>query len=267
VNASRFRTRGRDREVRIGFQFVKGLSADAVERMEREQETPFLSFEEFRSRTGLAPADLRLLVRVGACDAIAGGRTRPMMLWEIDREAGERGTGNGERGPARPRSVSPTARSSAAPPRLREYDTGRRRRAEYELLGFTTDCHPMALYREAMARFHIVPSTDLARHVGRSVLCAGMLTTAKPVHTIQDEPMEFATFDDGAGLIETVLFPGVYRSRGHVLFDQGPFIFRGKVEEEFGAITVTVTHIDRLERMLEKVGAPVPRLAAPESGS
>jgi len=35
----------------------------------------------------------------------------------------------------------------------------------------------------------------------------GMLTTAKPVHTVKDEPMEFATFDDGHGLIETVLFP------------------------------------------------------------
>jgi hypothetical protein len=34
-----------------------------------------------------------------------------------------------------------------------------------------------------------------------------------------------------------------------VLFDQGPFIFRGKVEEEFGAVTVTITQIDRLERV------------------
>jgi DNA polymerase III alpha subunit len=89
--------------------------------------------------------------------------------------------------------------------------------------------------------------------VGRTVLAAGMLTTAKPVSTIKDEPMEFATFDDGEGLIETVLFPEVYRKRAHVLFDQGPFIFRGKVEEEFGAVTLTITHLDRLERMLEKV--------------
>ena len=50
-----------------------------------------------------------------------------------------------------------------------------------------------------------------------------------------------------------MLFPRVYRERGHVLFDQGPFIFRGKVEEEFGAVTVTVTHLDRLERMLANV--------------
>jgi DNA polymerase III alpha subunit len=91
--------------------------------------------------------------------------------------------------------------------------------------------------------------------VGEHVLAAGMLTTAKPVHTLKDEPMEFATFDDGHGLIETVLFPDVYRDRGHVLFDQGPFIFRGKVEEEFGAVTVTITKLDRLERVSRRAGA------------
>jgi hypothetical protein len=35
-----------------------------------------------------------------------------------------------------------------------------------------------------------------------------------------------------------------------VLFDQGPFIIRGKVEEEFGAVTLTITHLDRLDRSL-----------------
>jgi len=65
--------------------------------------------------------------------------------------------------------------------------------------------------------------------------------------------MEFATFDDGHGLIETVLFPAVYRARGHVLFDQGPFVFRGKVGEEYGAVTVTITHLERLDRMLGRL--------------
>jgi DNA polymerase III alpha subunit len=107
----------------------------------------------------------------------------------------------------------------------------------------------MALHQDALRRFRLVKSTDLAQHVGKAVLCAGMLTTAKPVHTAKDEPMQFATFDDGAGLIETVLFPEVHRTRGHVLFDPGPFVLRGKVEEEFGGITLTVTHLERLERM------------------
>jgi DNA polymerase III alpha subunit len=111
----------------------------------------------------------------------------------------------------------------------------------------------MRLHTEELRRFRLCLSTELHRHVGEHVLAAGMLTTAKPVHTAKDEPMEFATFDDGDGLIETVLFPQVYRERGHVLFDQGPFIFRGKVEEEFGAVTLTVTHLDRLDRMLAKL--------------
>ncbi|MEP6474005.1 MAG: hypothetical protein ABJC74_09805, partial [Gemmatimonadota bacterium] len=70
-----------------------------------------------------------------------------------------------------------------------------------------------------------------------------------PVHTAREEPMEFATFDDGDGLIETVLFPDIYKRRGHVLFDQGPFLIRGLVEEEFGAITLTIRDIERLERV------------------
>ena len=78
--------------------------------------------------------------------------------------------------------------------------------------------------------------------------------------------MEFATFDDGDGLIETVLFPQVYREQGHVLFDQGPFIFRGKVEEEFGAVTLTVTHLDRLDRMLAKLAARSSSLLPGQSG-
>jgi len=135
-------------------------------------------------------------------------------------------------------------------PVLKEYSAERRRREEYAALGFVTDTHPMRLHADQLARFTLCPSTDLPRQVGRHVMMAGMLTTAKPVHTLKDEPMEFATFDDGDGLIETVLFPRVYRERGHVLFDQGPFLFRGKVEEEFGSITVTMTHLDRLERLV-----------------
>jgi DNA polymerase III alpha subunit len=282
VNASEFRCTGQGRELRIGLQFVKELSAEGVERLlaargencmshpERSEGghvgswplhcvqgdsgggraavRPFRSLTDLRARTGIAPADLRALIKVGALDSIAGGWTRPMLLWLVDATAE----------PAR----SPDARAGGwfdqlppTVPALKEYGPDRRRREEHAALGFTTDAHPMRLYADELRRFRLCPSTELHRHVGEHVLAAGMLTTAKPVHTLKDEPMEFATFDDGDGLIETVLFPDVYRERGHVLFDQGPFIFRGKVEEEFGAVTLTVTQLDRLERMLAKVSS------------
>jgi DNA polymerase III alpha subunit len=161
------------------------------------------------------------------------------MLWQLDAMTQRRNDATEVVG-----EDFASLRPCALPPPLPEYTPDRRRREEYALLTFATDCHPMV---------RLVPSTRLAEHVGRHILAAGMLTTAKPVHTAKDEPMQFATFDDGHGLIETVLFPDVHRSRGPVLFDQGPFIFRGKVEEEFGAVSVTVTHLDRLDRMLNKV--------------
>jgi len=168
-----------------------------------------------------------------------------MLLWQVDGEARE-GEGEGAAG-----QLLPPSRPPAIPP-LKEYTVERRRVAEYEALSFTTDCHPMRLFEERLRRFRTCPSTELHKHVGRTVVIAGMLTTSKPVHTAKEEPMEFATFDDGYGLIEAVLFPDVYRARGHVLFDQGPFLIRGKVEEEFGAITLTVQQIERLERVGEQ---------------
>jgi DNA polymerase III alpha subunit len=251
VNASEFRTTGKDRTIRIGFQFIKGLSADAVDKIldARDGQEPFTSLEDFRARTRLKPDDLRLLIKVGALDSIADGMTRPMMLWEVDKSGGG---DSGREGGTAGRGLLTTLPPSR-PPALSPYTADRRRREELSLLGFSTDCHPMDLQRTRTRRFRLVPATALPEYVGKHVLCCGMLTTAKPVHTAKDEPMQFATFDDGDGLIETVLFPDVHRSRGHVLYDPGPFIFRGKVEEEFGAITVTITHLDRVERMFVKL--------------
>jgi error-prone DNA polymerase len=243
VNASRVRTTGRGNAVRIGLQFIKGLSADGMERIERGR--PYADLRDLRARTGLSPEDLRTLIRVGACDAIARGMHRPQMLWEVDRTHGR--TDGQTHGLSL--SVAPSFRPSV----LRDYPPAKKREIEYDLIGFTTAGHPMDLHRDRLARFRLVRSPDLPRYVGRTVLCAGLLTTSKPVHTAKEEPMEFATFDDGYGLIETVLFPDVYRERGHVLFDQGPFIFRGKVEEEFGAVTVTIIQLDRVERMLARL--------------
>jgi len=275
VNASDFRTTGRGREVRIGLQFVKGLSAKAAERIvdcrlqisdcsanpaidnqsstsSQQSAIGYTSLDDLRTRAALTPDDLRTLIKVGALDSIRGDSTRPMLLWAIDQrnDGMEEWQNGGKIDPLWDSSIPPP-RHSIIPP-LREYSTDRRRHVEYELLGFTTDSHPMHLHAADLARFRIIKSTDLGDHVGQSVLCAGMLTTSKPISTITDEPMEFATFDDGYGLIETVLFPRVFRQRGHILFDQGPFVFRGKVDQEFGAITVAITGIDRLERMVEK---------------
>ncbi|MGH7561638.1 MAG: DNA polymerase III subunit alpha [Gemmatimonadales bacterium] len=261
VNASDDRTTGRGGEIRVGLQFVKGLTHEAVERIVAKR--PYRSLDDLRTRTGLRPDDLRLLIRVGALDVIALGMTRPEMLWQTDRRTDRQTDGR----PDGQTAGQLFRTSGCRGPSLPEYSPERRRQIECALLGFATDCHPMELWRDRLGIFGLVRSTELHEHIGRHVLCAGMLTTAKPVHTRDDEPMQFATFDDGHGLIETVIFPDVERTRGHVLFDPGPFLLRGKVEEEFGAVTLTVTQLDRVERALNQTDRRPPCSASSSSSS
>ncbi|MEI2720194.1 MAG: DNA polymerase III subunit alpha [Gemmatimonadales bacterium] len=245
VNASAWRCTGHRDGMRVGLMFVKGLSQDGADRLlaAREAGGPFTSLADLRDRTALTPDDLRLLVKVGALDGLAGALTRPQLLWAVDTTD------------RRVTSAAGGLLTTPPPvPALRDYDAERKRRDAWALLGFCLDAHPMTLHAEELTRFRLVKSADLHRHVGKRVLMAGMYTTGKPVHTATHEPMQFVTFDDGDGLIECVLFPNVYKERAHVLFDQGPFIFRGVVEESYGSLTVTISHLERLERMLARLG-------------
>src|SRR5690606_29222310 len=208
VNTSEWRCTGREKELRVGFQFIKGLTAEGAEELvaERDRSGPYASLAELRARTALRPDDLRLLVKVGACDRIADGMNRPQMLWAVDvspalgRETTERrGLRSGDDGTVRDHVVftsetpppSPSLRSGSgagwsagggALPALPDYPPLRKREDAWALLGFCTDAHPMTLHADQLKRFRLVRSTEMQQHVGKRVLMAGMYTTGKPVH-------------------------------------------------------------------------------------
>lgn len=252
VNVSEVRYTGRDRALRIGLMALKGFTAAGLAALveARTQGGAFDSLDDLRRRAALAPGDLRVLVQGGACDTLAHGMTRPQMMWRVDLPW--------NRGEVLALDETPIG---ALPP-LAEYDADRQLRDEYAVLGYLASCHPMALVADTTRAIHPVPATALQAHVGQLVTCVGMLTTGKPVHTIKDEPMEFVTFDDGTGLLETVIFPDVYRKVVPLLFGSGPYVMRGRVEESYGAVTLTVTALDRLDRFAQRRGLPWRPVAA-----
>jgi len=60
--------------------------------------------------------------------------------------------------------------------------------------------------------------------------------------------MKFVSFEDKTGLYEAVFFPKEYDQFCHMLNRTRPYILRGKVEEDFGAITLTVKGVRFLDR-------------------
>jgi len=55
--------------------------------------------------------------------------------------------------------------------------------------------------------------------------------------------MEFVSFEDETAIYETVLFPEEYRSLSRVLDGVRPYVIEGIVEEDQGAVSLTVKSI------------------------
>ncbi len=58
--------------------------------------------------------------------------------------------------------------------------------------------------------------------------------------------MEFLTFEDEGGIVETTFFPGAYNRFCHILDRNRPYVLYGKVEENWGAVTLTVDRVEAL---------------------
>jgi DNA polymerase III alpha subunit len=76
----------------------------------------------------------------------------------------------------------------------------------------------------------------------------GWLVTGKVIDTKRGEPMEFVSFEDTTALYETTFFPEAYRKFCHMLSYTRPYVLRGKVEEDFGSISLTVSELGFLGR-------------------
>jgi DNA polymerase-3 subunit alpha/error-prone DNA polymerase len=59
--------------------------------------------------------------------------------------------------------------------------------------------------------------------------------------------MEFLTFEDETGLVETTSFPQAYRRFCYMLDRHWPYILFGKVDEDFGAVTMTVDRVETIK--------------------
>jgi DNA polymerase-3 subunit alpha/error-prone DNA polymerase len=131
-------------------------------------------------------------------------------------------------------------------PKLPADSPRQRLRREFAALGFLPACHPMTLVRERFQDMNAIQAADLPGMVGRQIRFAGWLITGKLVRTRRGEPMKFLTFEDDTGVVETVFFPRVYSRFAHILNNGYPYLLSGRVENDWGAISLTVNRVSRI---------------------
>ncbi len=66
------------------------------------------------------------------------------------------------------------------------------------------------------------------------------MITAKPVRTRRGEVMEFVSLEDETGVFLATFFPDTYQRYAHLMLTAGPYVVEGKVDEDFGHVTLTV---------------------------
>ncbi|NOQ95632.1 MAG: hypothetical protein GQ555_03335 [Desulfobacterales bacterium] len=121
-------------------------------------------------------------------------------------------------------------------------------RHELDTVGLLFSLHPLERYENILKGLDYVSARDLHAHVGKRVTTIGWLVTGKTVHTKGGDPMKFVSFEDTTGLYETVFFPKTYNRFCHMLNEMRPYVLKGKVEKDFGSITLTVAWIGFLDK-------------------
>ncbi len=133
--------------------------------------------------------------------------------------------------------------------------------------------HPLELFRPRIERLalryglgQLVASVDIAEHRGHSVWTAGILVTGKEVCTRKREPMIFVSFEDEHAVFETVLFPDAF-NRFYALLDDGwAFLVHGRVEDDLGAVAITVERLVMVSRRGGEAASAEASAAFPAAG-
>jgi error-prone DNA polymerase len=235
INKSDYVTTIYGDDIYLGLIHLAGLEKNITDAILSERETggPYLSLADFSKRVSAPVEQLRILIRIGAFRFT--GRTKKQLLWDIHMLVGAQ---------KKTAVAAGLFDLDVKPYVLPELYSGRFDDAfdEIELLGFPL-CSPFDMLKDEIPR---LLSADLHKHIGKNIEIAGYMVTCKYTSTVKHETMMFGTFLDKEGrFFDTTHFPKVadaYPFRG-----RGCYLIKGKVDEEFGFCSVTVSSMEKIE--------------------
>ena len=242
VNRSEIGWKGENGAMRVGLMSIKKLRTETQQRIVAKREShPYRCLSDFLERIRPEDPEARALIHAGAFDSLCAQENRAALLWELVCWQKTRASApfHGELFDGGMNAAKPIFPAQSAKARLRQ---------EFATLGFLCDRHPMVLYTDQLKCHSILKAKDISRFAGKHVRMAGLLITGKVVHTKHGDPMEFLTFEDETGLIETTFFPKTYRRFCAILDRSRPFILHGKVAQDYGTFTLTVNRVEPLNK-------------------
>jgi error-prone DNA polymerase len=246
INSSEIRWTGHEKTIRVGFLSIKTLTNKTRNRIISERKkAAFSSLNDFLDRTCPDEPEAKALIHSGALDPLNQKKSRASLIWELTRRHNSaQHNPNGKKSSTYSLFSNQTLNDIPLPFFPPENQQARFRR-EFAVLGFLCDRHPMTLYDHALNDIKTTKACEIPKFITKQICFAGWLITGKTVHTKHGNPMEFLTFEDDTGIVETTFFPKVYKRFCHIIDRGYPYILNGTVDQDWGAVTLTVKTVQR----------------------
>jgi error-prone DNA polymerase len=180
--------------LRIGFNAIKGLTREAIERIVRaRRERAFDDCDDLCRRAALSSRDLELLAAADALAAIAGHRRHAR--WAVAALGRDIGM----------MREAPVKEPDAVIQRALE---GQEIAADYASIGLTLRRHPLALLRPRLARMRLSTAEELRDYPnGRLARTSGIVTVRQRPSTAKG--VIFVTLEDETGCTNIIVWNDV----------------------------------------------------------
>ena len=231
-------TDGKQKYVRLGFNYVRGLSGATARKIEQERkQQPFISLRDLVRRVPeLQKDEIAALAELGALNALPkekSDRHRRGALWQTElalQPVGE--------------LLEPAADDGTASP-LKPMTDGQRTRADFSNSGLTIGKHPMAHYRDLMRRLGVFDAAGAkAQRNGMVLKVAGCVITRQRPGTAKG--FVFMSLEDETGIVNVIVEPGLF-DRKRIACTTAPYVLvKGVLQSISGVISVKAADVEEL---------------------
>ena len=223
--------------LRLGLGMVKGLKADAAQRLiQARDEIAFSSTEDLARRARLDRHDLSALAAADALAQLVGHRREA--LWEtlaVDEAT---------------RLDLPAVQ--LPPPPLALPTEGEEIVADYETLGLTLRRHPLALLRDRLRERRIRTAEEVASaRNGQFIRTAGIVTCRQRPATASG--VIFVTLEDETGYVNLIVWNDLAERQRRELVGSRLLAVNGEVQREGRVVHVLARRLEDLSPMLGRL--------------
>ncbi len=254
INESEYDFSIEGKSIRFGLSAIKNVGQAAIDSIvEARQDVDFTSFRDFLMRVDLRKVNKKTvesLIKAGVFAQFANRATLLTAYPALVKEIGDHKNGL-EAGQSNLFGDSAEHKRDDTLEEIPEFSEDELMAMEREVIGFLLTKNPLTRYKDIIDKKVTKKLGELQQtDVNKMFILAGVISAKKIVKTKKDNSeMAILTLFDETGSSEVVVFPKLYARLQNVFTPSGTLLFKGKVNDRDGRLTIILDNAVNLDRI------------------